>query len=291
MAESITGFDPERTGIESSLTQYAGPYVTEMLGRGKALADMPYEAYTGPLTAGASELQTKAFEGIGGLDIPTEGMGAFTPDTFTAEQATKFMNPYLQAALKPQIDEATRQADIRRTQDAARLTKAGAFGGGRQAIMESEANRNLLQNIAAIQGKGYADAYDKAVAQFNIEQDRAKSAQDELNKYGLGSIARIAELGAIQRGIEEQGITADREQFEEERAFPYKQVQYMQSLLQGLPLETQEFTYTQPTVFQEAAGGAGDIIKLLTDIFDKDPKKGGIQTDTDLGLGPSAEGI
>jgi hypothetical protein len=151
--------------------------------------------------------------------------------------------------------------------------------------MESEANRNLLQNIAAIQGKGYADAYDKAVAQFNIEQDRAKSAQDELNKYGLGSIARIAELGAIQRGIEEQGITADREQFEEERAFPYKQVQYMQSLLQGLPLETQEFTYTQPTVFQEAAGGAGDIIKLLTDIFDKDPKKGGIQTDT-----PSKEG-
>jgi hypothetical protein len=41
MAESITDYDPSRTGIESSLTQYAGPYVTEMLGRGKALADMP----------------------------------------------------------------------------------------------------------------------------------------------------------------------------------------------------------------------------------------------------------
>ena len=69
--EDITSYDPSRTGIESSLTQYAGPYVTEMLGKGKALADMPYEAYEGPLTAGPSEIQTKAFEGIGSLNIPT----------------------------------------------------------------------------------------------------------------------------------------------------------------------------------------------------------------------------
>tara|TARA_R100001015_G_C4611616_1_gene167025 strand:+ start:633 stop:1469 length:837 start_codon:yes stop_codon:yes gene_type:complete len=265
--EDITSYDPSRTGIESSLTQYAGPYVTEMLGKGKALADMPYEAYEGPLTAGPSELQTKAFEGIGSLNIPTEGMGAFTPDTFTAEQATQFMNPYLAAALAPQLAEARRQSDISALADASRLTKAGAFGGGRQAIMSAERDRNLQQNLAAITGKGYADAYDRAMGQFNVEQDRAKSAQEELNKYGLGSIARIADLGAIQRDVEQKGITADRLQFEEERDFPFKQVQYMQSLLQGLPLETQEFTYTQPTVFQKAAGGAGDIMTLLSDIF------------------------
>jgi hypothetical protein len=35
-------------GVESSLSPYAGPYVTDMLGRGQALADMPFEAYTGP---------------------------------------------------------------------------------------------------------------------------------------------------------------------------------------------------------------------------------------------------
>ena len=42
----------------------------------------------------------------------------------------------------------------------------------------------------------------------------------------------------------------------------------MQSLLQGLPLETQEFTYTQPTIFQQlAAGDAGDVMTLISDIF------------------------
>ena len=31
-------------GQESSLSPYAGPYVTDMLGKGAALADQPYHA-------------------------------------------------------------------------------------------------------------------------------------------------------------------------------------------------------------------------------------------------------
>ena len=51
-------------------------------------------------------------------------MGAFTPDTFTAEQATKFMNPYLAAALAPQLAEARRQSQISLFADRSGLTKA-----------------------------------------------------------------------------------------------------------------------------------------------------------------------
>ena len=53
----LTDIDPapQQTGIDSSLTDYAGDYVTDMLGRGEALTDLPYEAYTGPLTAGESD--------------------------------------------------------------------------------------------------------------------------------------------------------------------------------------------------------------------------------------------
>jgi hypothetical protein len=52
---------------ESSLSSWAGPYVTEMLGRGQALAGLPYQAYMGPLTAGASPLQQQAFSGLASL--------------------------------------------------------------------------------------------------------------------------------------------------------------------------------------------------------------------------------
>ena len=75
------------TGRESSLSNWVGPYVTEMLGRGQALASEPYQAYTGPLTAGASNLQTQAFQGLACLTIPTDKMGAFTPLKFTADLA------------------------------------------------------------------------------------------------------------------------------------------------------------------------------------------------------------
>jgi hypothetical protein len=256
-------------GTESSLSPYAGPYVTEMLGRGQGLASEPYQAYTGPLTAGASDLQTQAFGGIASLNIPTEQMGAFDTQSFTADQAAQFMNPYLTAALAPQLAEARRQSNISGLANRAKLTQAGAFGGSRQAIMDAERDRNLQQNLAAITGKGYSDAYDKAMQQFNVEQNRGLSAAEQASKFGLAAIQKQADLGRTQRDIETEGITADRLQFEQERDFPYKQVQYMQSLLQGLPIATQSYTYTQPTALESLRQDTGDVMALISSIFGK----------------------
>ena len=254
-------------GTESALTTYAGPYVTEMLGKGAALADTPYDAYMGPLTAGASDLQTTAFGGLGSLNIPTDTMGTYAPQEFTAQAAQGLMNPYLMSALQPQIDEARRQSDIERQKTASRLTQAGAFGGGRQDIMDAENQRNLLQNLAGITGAGYRDAFDKAMGQFNIQEDRGLKAGTARDEFGLGALGAQLKAGDIQRGIEQQGITADRLQFEEEKMDPFKKVQYMQSLLQGLPLETQAYTYSQPTGFEQLQGDFSDITTLLSSLF------------------------
>jgi len=260
----------QEAGRESSLSSWAGPYVTDMLGRGQALADQPYEAYTGPLTAGQSELQTSAFEGLAGLAVPIDQMGAYAPQQFTAESAQQYMNPYLMASLNPQLDEARRQAEIQRVQDAGRLTQAGAYGGSRQAIMESEGNRNLLQNLSAITGEGYRTAYDQAMGQFNTEQDRGMAAQEAANVYGLSALRDIADMGATQRGITSEGITADKTQFEEERDFPYKQTQYMQSLLQDLPIAAQSYSYMQPSELSSVLSTAGGLDRLYDILFNKD---------------------
>ena len=258
----------EVAGVESSLSPYAGPYVTDMLGKGQALSDMGYQAYTGPLTAGASDLQTQAFEGIGSLNIPTDTMGAFTPTTFGAEQASAYMNPYLEAALQPQMDAAIKQAKIQRLGDASRLTQAGAYGGGRQAIMESEGVQNLMNTLSGISGRGYATAYDKAMDQFNKEQGFGLQAQEAENKFGLAGLAAQAELGNIQRGLESEGVAADMAQFEEERQFPYKNVQFLQSLLSGLPISSQSRSYVEPSDLYSAIGGAGTGITVLDKITD-----------------------
>jgi len=261
-ADPIVG---QQTGSESSLSNWAGDYVTDMLGKGQALANQPYQAYTGPLSAGQSTAQQAAFQGIGNLSVPTGQMGAagFQPQKFTAQAAQDYMNPYLQAALDPQIEEARRQAQITRLGDANRLTQAGAYGGSRQAIMESELNRSLGQNLANITGQGYQTAYDKAMQQFNTEQSAAQQAQNLTNQYGLQALQNQANLGAQERAIQAEGIAADIAQFEEERDFPYKQTQYQQSLLQGLPLAAQSYSYAKPSQLSELLGGSGGLMGLL----------------------------
>jgi len=254
-------------GNESSLSSWAGPYVTDMLGKGQALGNMPYQAYTGPLTAGPSQAQSNAFQGVAGLTVSPDQMKAFTPTQFNTTEANRLMNPYLTAALQPQIDEARRQSEITNLGNRTALSRAGAYGGGRGALMESEAQRNLATKLAELTGQGYKSAYDEAQKQFNIEQGLGLQAAGQGQQFGLATLQKQADLGAMERGIEQEGIAADIGQFKEERDFPYKQVQYQQSLLQGLPLATQSYSYAQPNTMASAAGGAAGLMEMYNRLF------------------------
>ena len=179
------------------------------------------------------------------------------------------------------------------------MTQAGSFGGSRQAIMESEGARNLGQNLSNITGQGYNQAYQQAAAQFQADQQRKAAAQGASEQsrqfgagygmqglqgalgaaqqqaglagmgqqYGLGNLQAQLAAGQMQRGITGEGLGAEKAQFEEERDYPYKQVQYQQSLLQGLPLNAQSNTYQQPSLIQELAGGATGIRDLYNTLF------------------------
>ena len=249
---------------ESSLSSWAGPYVTEMLGRGQALAGLPYQAYMGPLTAGESGLQQQAFQGLGALQTPTTQQTTYDPMSFTAAgTAEQYMSPFLQGALDPQYAAAQRQAEIAAQNLQSQYGKAGAYGGSRQGVAEAELQRGLLDRMANITGQGYQTAFEQAQNQFNTEQARQMAAAGQAQRYGLDVLGAQQTGGAAQRGIESQGIAADIAQFEQERDFPLKNVQFMQSLLQGLPLETQSYQYFEPSGLQSLAGGATDIQSIL----------------------------
>jgi hypothetical protein len=238
------------TGSESSLSNWAGPYVTNMLAQGQALANQPYQAYTGQLTAGTSPLQQQAFNQAANLQVPSSigqaaqtaqnisqqaqnlgyspatfgnqfaapsayQAGTFDTDMFGTQQAQQYMNPYLQAALDPQLAEARRQSQITQAQNAAKLAGAGAYGGGRQAIMDTETQRNLATNLANITGQGYSTAFDKAQAAFNADQARRLQAQqlgEQSRQFGAGQAMTGAQLGA-QYGLAGQQATEASRQF------------------------------------------------------------------------------
>jgi hypothetical protein len=255
---------PLDTSRTSTLSPWVGDYVTNALGQGAALAKAPYQAYKGPLTAGESDLQKQAF--LGASDIASAG---FEPGKFVGgfgvDQAKQYMNPYLQASLDPQLKELQRQSDIQRLADAGRMTKAGAYGGSRQAIMESEARRNLLDKQAGIIGTGYKTAYDTGLGQFNKETEAEEASRRYGADFGLKTVDQLAKLGETQRDITAQGVAADKTQFEEQRDFAYKIPQYQLNLLQGLPIgaNTTSSDQTGLAKVQSDIAGLGALYKQL----------------------------
>jgi hypothetical protein len=98
-----------------------------------------------------------------------------------------YMNPYLQNALQPQLEEMQRQYGITGTQQASQATQQGAFGGGRDAIMaaENQRNKNTAMNQAI--GQGYNTAFGQAQQQMNAANQAALSGnQQALSGYGMG---------------------------------------------------------------------------------------------------------
>ena len=281
----------------STLSDWAGGYVTDMMGKAQALSNTPYQTYQGPMTAGESGLQNKMFQGLGGLNFPgqlgqsfssgsayqppgmapntfanqpigtgagasSQGMGAGATGTGGGQSTTaplgvasQYMNPYLQSVLQPQLEELRRQSQLNLQPNLAKMTQAGGFGGGRQAIMESEANRNLLQAQNQAIGTGYANAFDKAMGQFNTEQGQAKTLAE-----------LMGQAGSAQRGIEQEGITADYNEFLAQRDDPMKKVQFLQSMLQGLPISTVSNVPQAQTGAQQAVGGMSTVYQMLQNL-------------------------
>ena len=307
--------DMEQTEArEGTLSTWAGPYVTDMLGRAQAYAQTPFQPYEGAFTAGPSNLQTQAFGGIAGLTVPqnitqagqTLGSyanmqtpayqpGTYSPVQYTQENLQRYMNPYLESVLEPQRREAQRQAEIARNTMQSRMAQAGAYGGSRQAIMEAEAQRNLQSQLSDITGKGYATAYEDAARRLGEESARGLEAAkfgeqsrqfgqtsglDALSRqiqaaqaqgqagaleaqYGLANLAQQLAAGQTQRDIEQQGLTADYNQYLRELEYPRQMLEFERNMLTGMPIASASFYQPAPSAFQSAAGGAATAMQLL----------------------------
>lgn len=254
------------------LAGWAAPYITNYLGQAQALANQPYQTYQGPLTAGASDLQTSAFGGIGGLTVPNQG--AYTPvgGSFTDQgTAQKYMNPYLDQALQPTLDELRRQSQITQMGNAAKTVGAGAFGGSRQALMDTETQRNLLNQIGKTTGEGYSNAFEKAMGQYNAEQGRNIQEAQFGADFGLKGLAaqqgvydQMLKAGGTQRDITQQGITADLNEFNAQREFPFKQVQFQRDMISGLPVNSVTNQPAQLSGIAQLLSSVGGVDKLLS---------------------------
>lgn len=274
---------------QTSIPEYAKPYVERMLGKAEALSEAPYQAYGGERTAGFTPMQQNAFQqaanlqpsqqlGIGTQLAGLGGLGAMNAGQNYQNMATnpyamqQYMSPYIQNALNPQLQEAARQSEIMGQQNQAKAVQQGAFGGGRSAIVEAERQRNLAQNLANIQGTGMQNAFQQAqqAQQFGStlglqgNQAAIQSAQTlgQLGQTQFGQQKDIinaqAAAGAQQQALEQQKLNQQYQDFQNQRGAPQQNLAFMSDILRGVPLgqqTQQQFAAPQSAIGQAAGLG------------------------------------
>ena len=255
---------------QTSIPEYAKPYVEKMLGKSEALTNAPYQTYQGERIAGFTPMQQQAQQsaanlgparqlGVGTQMAGLAGLGAMGAGQQYQNMATNpysmqaYMSPYVQNALEPQMREAARQSALVGQQNQAQAVQQGAFGGSRSALVEAERQRNLGQQQADIYGRGMQGmqtAGQMAGTLGQLGQTQFGQQQQALQTQ--------AQMGGQQQALEQQRLAQQYADFAAQRQHPYTQLAFMSDMLRGLPLSQYSQTmYQQPTSPLATVAGLG----------------------------------
>lgn len=302
---------------------------------------------------------------FGGAQFAQQGVNPFTgfregqvdqfqfdpTQRFTGANVQEYMSPFMQNVVDEQSRRAIQQFQEQRGGRAAQAVGAGAFGGSRQAVQESLAERDLLDRLSGIQATGSQQAFEQAAQMFGqdrgaefarqqaqaqelgrtqgvgtqeaarvqaaqaaelarsqgidvseagrvqaaqaAEQARVQGSQAAENRaaqqqqlqalgfsaeqaqqmVGFGEAGRAADIqgaqlleaiGRSQRGMEQEQLDIDYQNFIAQRAFPEQQLQGMSSILRGVPVQpgTTTTAYAPFNPLQQALGGGLGAIGL-----------------------------
>ena len=272
---------------QTSIPEYAKPYVERMLGKAEATTEQPYQAYSGERIAGFTPMQQQAQQNMAGLQPAQQlgagsqlagmaGLGSLGAGQNYAMQATNpyamqaYMSPYVENALEPQMREAARSSAIQGQQNQAMAAQRGAFGGSRSAIIEAERQRNLGQQQADIYGKGMQSAFEQARQAQQFGSTLGLQGMQAAGQMGatLGQLGQTqfgqqkdiiqgqATMGSQQQALEQQRLQQQYQDFLNQRAYPQQQLAYMSDMLRGLPLSqsTQQMYQAPPSTVSQLGG-------------------------------------
>lgn len=229
-----------QTQSTSTVSQPAQNAYNQALGSATNLAQQPVQAYTGPTSAAMNGLQAAGAQQT--ADTPT-GLGGFQ------SQVQGYMSPYITNALQAQQNENDRNYAIQGQQLQGQATQAGAFGGDRQALQQSENTRNQLMSDNSIWSNGLNTAYTNATNQYN--QGVAQQLQ-QANQLGT--------MGNQQQNTQQQGVQLGYNEFLRQQNYPYMQDQFLANMATADPTRTSSGTSSGDT---STSGTSSPLSQLM----------------------------
>jgi len=155
----------------------------------------------------------------------------------------KFLNPYQSYV----TNEIGRQGQMMQNQMGANAIQSGAFGGGREGVQQAELQGRTLSAMGQAQASGFNTALQ---ASQNQRQQQLMGGQmlgqlgAQQQAMSLADINAQMQAGAVQRGVGQQGLDAQR-QTELQRLYePYQRVEFMKGIMTNLPTSQSSITQT-----------------------------------------------
>ena len=214
-----------------------------------------------PQVAGQDRLQLEAQKRA------EAGLGSFQPFLDQAQAATgpqayqQFMSPYQSQVIDASLAEFDRNAQMQQQQIADRAVSSGAFGGGREGVMQAEYQAGSDRNRAALQAgllqQGFGQAQQAAQQQFQNQMGLASA----LPGLQSGDISTLGSLGALNQAQTQAGLDATREANRMAAYQPQEQLQNYGNLVTGIMggmagSGTQTSQVPDPGFLQTALGAA-----------------------------------
>jgi hypothetical protein len=234
---------------------------------------------TGMVSGYAGQMPDYFQQGVGSLQGAQSAIGnamattAQTTGAYDPQSYQAFMNPYQKEVIDQYSQEMQRQFDIAGQGRAAQAIGAGAFGGGREGVLEAEAQRGFQQQlgsgIAGLLSQGYGAAQQQAQSAFENQRKAQQAAAGlqlaggELGTgigqlYGTFGTQAPAATGQLASTLSSLGITEQQaqqaqynQQLQNQMARfmqPYQALQFQSGLVSQFPSMPSSF-------FEQSQGG------------------------------------
>jgi hypothetical protein len=268
--KSLTGGGGSSAG-QTTTTQQVDPQTQAMqqdlYRRSQQIAQQPFIPYTGPMVAGFSPDQLRQFQATRGLFEtgmgydPTKALQGLAQEQrpMTGQAASllgqdigAYQSPYQQQVIDLAMGDIQRQADIARGSAQDRAIRAGAFGGSRSAIIESESQRPYAEAMqrTAVEGRqrGFEQAQQAAERDVARQQQmqmfapelelRARQQQagllGGLQTSQLQGLGLLGSIGQQQQALQQQAIGAQRGEFQRALQYPQQQLGLLATGVSGV---------------------------------------------------------
>ena len=199
-------------------TQVAGldPLTQQAMQTGAGIGQyMPYLQQAADTTGQGIDYLTGQGQAVPGYFDQARTQAAGSDQMFDPTSAAAYQNPFEDQVVQQTLSDINRQGALQQQALNAQAANAGAFGGSRSGIMQTELGRNMLDTQARTAGQlrqqGYASSLANAQNAFEAQQKRQQGLGTLLGQLGQGQgqfanqyAQNIAGLGSQQANL---GVT------------------------------------------------------------------------------------